>query len=366
MGKTKKVIGTLLWLVLLISVCAVACRWYFDCDFFGNDKEHEESVPDGVPTVIWDDSSPEKSYKELSALLSDLEPVIAVTNNSKNLQWEDVCRENFWVESFSITGVSGGNIKTYKFRFKSDASDNKTMQAEIEKEAKEIISLVPSDADDYEKALILHDELVKRITYDESAELKHSHDIYGAFVEHRAVCQGYTYAMTYLAKRVDLKCEELVSATHIWNKLTGFDSGECYIDITWDDTDKVDAEGKPYVIHDNFGLLKDEMEKLSEHQPDEPEKDTALSNSVGDNYFRRNGWYIPKGDAAALEFAVKEQLEGESNVIELRFEDSTDYSGARDNVDAMLRRMGYRDGYISWMNEDLLIYTVGLNPSEEE
>ena len=57
---------------------------------------------------------------------------------------------------------------------------------------------------------------------------------------------------------------------------------------------------------------------------------------------------------------------GGVNTIELRFEDKADYNNARETVDEMLRRMGYGDAYISWQNESLLIYTVGLNPPTEE
>ena len=367
MGKIKRGVGVFLWLVFLISICAIIAWYCFNADFFKNEKsDEEESIPEGIPSIEWNNSSPEKSYEELSVLLSNMESEIAVINCKKNPEWEDICMKNFWVDSFSISGVAGGNIKTFSFKFKDDAADNKAMQVQIDKEADDIISLIPGNADDYEKALIIHDELIKRIEYDESVRLKHSHDIYGAFVDHKAVCQGYTYAMMYIAGKIGLDCEELSSQTHIWNKLPGFDSGECYVDITWDDIDKTDVEGNPYVIHDNFALSKREMENLSEHQLLEDENDIEEKSSEGDNFFKKNGWYIPKGDSAVLELAVKEQLESGGNTIELRFEDKTDYNNARETVDEMLRRMGYGDAYISWQNESLLIYTVGLNPPTEE
>lgn len=363
MARVKRNIGIFLWLITLISACGVMA-WC--CCNKDNQNDSKESIPEGMPSIEWNNSQPEKSYEKLSVLLSNMEQEVAVLNCDKNPEWEDICMENFWVDSFSISGLTGGNIKILSFKFKDDAEDNKSMQLQIKKEAQRIISLIPENADDYEKALIIHDELVKRIEYDESVRLQHSHDIYGAFVEHRAVCQGYTYAMMYIAKRIGLDCEELSSKTHIWNKLPGFESGECYIDITWDDIDKTDADGNPYVIHDTFGLSKKEMESLSEHKIQNNEKNVQEKNTVGDNFFRKNGWYIPKGDTAVLELAVKEQLESGGNTIELRFDDKSDYAAARDTVDEMLRRMGYEDAYISWQNESLLIYTVGLNPPTDE
>ncbi len=367
MGNVKKGIGVFFWFLSLISVCAIVAWCWFNTDFFkGDEKKEEKNIPDDIPVIQWNNDAPEKSYEELSVLLSDLESEIAVVNCNTNPEWEDVCLENFWVESFNITGVSGGNVKTLTFKFRDDAKDNKAMQSEIDKEVSGIISLIPKNADSYEKVLIIHDELIKRITYDESKNLAHSHDIYGALVEHKAVCQGYTYAMMYISAKIGLECEEISSKTHIWNKIPEFDSGECYIDITWDDTDRTDSKGKPYVIHDHFGLTKKEIEELSEHRPLESEKDISDKNSVGDNFYRKNGWYIPKGDTAVLEIAVKQQLESDSNIIELRFEDSSDYSSANETVNEMLRRMGYKDGYISWTYDALNIYTIGLYPPDEQ
>lgn len=367
MKKGKGIAGLIIRLGLLALVISVSVLYYYSITKADeNIIVQEESVPDGVPQIHWNTSSPDKSYRELTELLSDLEPKIAIADSDENLEWEDICRDNFWVESFKISGTVGGNVKTYIFTYKDDADKNKTMQAQIDAEVEDILSLVPENADDWETALIIHDELVRRITYDEDASLKHSHDIYGAFVEHRAVCQGYTYSMTYLAERLGMQCDEVYSDTHIWNKFSGFDSSECYTDITWDDIDKYDADGKPYIIHDNFGLLKSEMEKLSQHQPESENDNAAKSNTTGDNYFRKKGWYIPNGDMAALEIAVKEQLESGGNLIELRFAAKSDYDNAKDTVHEMLRRMGYNDSYFSWQNENHLIYTVGLNPPPDD
>ena len=317
---------------------------------------------EGNPVVYWDNSDPQTSFDEMAAYVSDLEDKVVIVGKDKNLEWEDVCMELFWVDSFSISSYEGSDEKTYIFKYKPDAAENKVMQQKIDAEVKDIISLIPSGTDDWNKILIVHDELVRRVTYNKDSETIHCHDIYGALGEHVAVCQGYTYSMSYIAKRLNMPCSEISSDTHIWNVMPGFQTDECYIDTTWDDIGSYDADGNPYILHDYFGLKKYEMESLSEHEPKDVKINVPTKGIVGDNYFRKKGWYISSGDSAQLEIAVKEQLTNGGNMIELRFEDPQDFVDAPDNVNSLLRDIGYVGRYLSWKSDDLLIFEVGLNP----
>ena len=341
---------------------------------FGKDNEiisqvsviiKNDAVPDNVPVVQWDNDSKEKSCDLLFEYLKDLEPMVAVKDQEENLQWDEICRECFWVDSFNITETEGSSIKRYNFVYRDDAADNKKMQNAVDEEVDDIIALVPKEASDWEKVLVIHDELIRRITYDESDELAHSHDIYGALVERRAVCQGYTYSMTYICQKLGIRCGEIYSGTHIWNKFPDFDSNECYVDVTWDDIDRFDSSGNHYIIHDNFGLSKKDMEKQAEHQPEGEEKSKTKSHSTGDNFYRRKGRYIPNGETEVLELAVKEQLDSGANLIEVRFASDTDFAAAKDTVDEIIRAYGYKESYYSWKNDILRVYSVGLNPPEE-
>ncbi len=369
MKERKSSLGPLL-LLLVFVLAAAAGLWYLYPMIRDNDiidlQNKEESIPDDVPVVVWDDAAPGRSYEELSEYLSSLEPTVAIKGMAGNLEWEDICREHFWVDSFNITGTVGGDIRRYSFKYKDDAADNSKMQKLIESEIKDIIKVIPADADDWSKALALHDELIRRITFDRSDEEKHGHDIYGALVVHKAVCQGYTYSFTIIAQRIGLQCSEIYSDTHIWNKLPGLASGECYADITWDDIDRCDSSGNPYIIHDNFGLTKAEIEKLKEHKP-EPGTDNEKNRpGTGDNFFRKKGWYIAAGDTAQLEIAVKEQLDSGNNIIELRFANNSDHASAKEIVEDIIRRNDYSGAYLSWSNKELKTYVVGLYPPEDD
>ena len=104
------------------------------------------------------------------------------------------------------------------------------------------------------------------------------------------------------------------------------------------------------------------MEKLSEHHPEKKQTDSSNALITGDNYHRKKGCFIEKDDNASLELSVKEQYDSGRNLIELRFADENDYKEAGDKVEDILRRNGYSGAYLSWSNESLLTYAVGLNP----
>lgn len=110
--------------------------------------------------------------------------------------------------------------------------------------AKEIVATYIKPAmSDYEKEKILHDYLVSHVQYDTSNNLKPSvYTMYGALIEHKAVCHGYAESFRYLGYLagldVDLVVGEAIyngaSIGHAWNMIT-LDGKTYHIDTTWDD-----------------------------------------------------------------------------------------------------------------------------------
>ena len=99
----------------------------------------------------------------------------------------------FWVDCFSscnntVDGIPVGIIEmSYSV---TDPNAIARMQAEIDAAAWEILAKCPGDGDIFGDCLVIHDELIKRITYDRSLSFPHIYDIYGALVNGKAVCQG--------------------------------------------------------------------------------------------------------------------------------------------------------------------------------
>ena len=86
---------------------------------------------------------------------------------------------------------------------------------------------------DAEKALLLHDHICLRFSYDDSLK---SDDMYDLFTTGRGTCQAY--AMVYLAllREVGITAHFVASDSiaHIWN-LVRLDGEWYHVDLTWDD-----------------------------------------------------------------------------------------------------------------------------------
>ena len=115
---------------------------------------------------------------------------------------------------------------------------------------------------DFRKALIIHDKMIVDYQYKSIGDL--SYTAYGALVNKKAVCEGYTRAYCYLLSKVGIesKCINIEKKAHCWNfvKVNG-----CWyhVDVTSDDP-MPDTCG--YVSHKYF-LISDS--KLSSYKSKE-------------------------------------------------------------------------------------------------
>ncbi len=113
--------------------------------------------------------------------------------------------------------------------------------AEIRALTPEILKSLPSNEFDVE--LYLHDYIIDRCTYSDT-EAKAETTLYGALIDGKASCEGYSFAMKYLADLCQIDCYVLFGAAeseseekgnHMWNIIT-IDGEKYHLDVTWNDT----------------------------------------------------------------------------------------------------------------------------------
>lgn len=105
----------------------------------------------------------------------------------------------------------------------------------VEEGVRRALSVLTDDMGDYDKALALHDYLVRSCRYDEEAPAA-AHTAYGALVQGAAVCDGYARAYAALLERAGVACLVVGSTAmdHVWN-LVQLDGAWYHVDVTWDD-----------------------------------------------------------------------------------------------------------------------------------
>ncbi len=194
-------------------------------------------------------------------------------------------------ELISITGgyyyyTSGDKVTKLIFSYNSSAKDDQTKLQEAIDEVDSKVDI--SGMTDEEIVLAYHEYLTSSVAYAYEAYLsgslggKHEYDMYGALVNHSAVCQGYAETMFYFLKKAGLPCAIASSKNinHAWNivKLNG---KWYHIDATWDDP-VWDMPGRS--LHTYFLVSFDTMNKntLTNHTKDRT--DMVVSAQWGDTY----------------------------------------------------------------------------------
>ena len=143
--------------------------------------------------------------------------------------------------STQISGVSPVVEIEYDLSYYDDAEQ----EAEVDKKVKEIMENLDLESKmDYEKISAIHDYICDNVEYEAAVD---DNDIkrtaYGALIEGRAVCQGYSVILYRLLLEAGIDNRIIfgdglspdgTTGPHTWNivKLYG---KYYYIDITWDD-----------------------------------------------------------------------------------------------------------------------------------
>ncbi len=125
----------------------------------------------------------------------------------------------------------------------------------------------------YKKALDLHDMLCDMVTYDNSANC---YCAYGALIDGKAVCSGYSKAYQLLCDYADIDCAIVYgfndSEEHAWN-IIRLDDGNWYeVDVSWDDQKKIS--------HKYFGLSTAKMNIIHERKSDGSYYENYIFNNI--------------------------------------------------------------------------------------
>ena len=150
---------------------------------------------------------------------------------------------NPYVDSVLLDYSYGSSFQVNKYendveKINADVHKTSMLYAMIEY----YLSLVTDDMSDFEKALILHDEITERVKYgygedggtDEwgiGSYAPYSAD--NALVDNLAVCHGYSRAYSLLLAQFDIETQISTNSNHAWNMLK-IDDKWYFADATWD------------------------------------------------------------------------------------------------------------------------------------
>lgn len=164
--------------------------------------------------------------------------------------------ENFWLSN-EIKYYVKDNSTTVEFEYSMTPSEILSAKEILENKIDDILRDLP-DSGDFEKEEYINNYISENCKYDNTAlESKevvgNENNAYGALVDGKAVCEGYSRAFQLLCNKADIDCVMLCGTVddtnHTWNcaKI----GGDWYqIDVTWNDTDGEND----YMQNDYFNL----------------------------------------------------------------------------------------------------------------
>lgn len=143
--------------------------------------------------------------------------------------------------------------------------------SEIEQVRNEILQNRKSNT--YDNIKMVHDYLIENVEYDTTISKSNIYNIYGAMVNHEAVCEGYARSFKYLMDYLGIPCTLVIgkgtnsegrTENHAWNYVQ-VDNNWYAIDTTWDDP--VSATGWVSQSSKYRYFLKGSNDMSKDHMP---------------------------------------------------------------------------------------------------
>ena len=263
----------------------------------------------------------------------------------------------FWVDETEPYYYSDENgALTVCLNFKLTGEELASAKAELEATLQEAVSKAPQGATPYELELYAHNYLIGVCDYDEEAVELHKSDevrsneqnAYGALVEGKAVCEGYTRAFQLLCDRLSVPCWVIQgqaegfdgegNTNHIWNCVM-LDGDWYQVDVTWDDYDSNPTVGDEQYFYFNLTtaeMLKDHI--IAPSYNNYQSSDNWYNGFVPEctatkyYYFKLNGMALANLDDYSLSAYVAEAAFSNREYCVFVVDESRDFNETYDSI----------------------------------
>lgn len=188
--------------------------------------------------------------------------------------------EVFWIDDrYSYEYTTYASYTDVNILYSVKPSEIAPARQRLEEAVTSFLSAIPENLSPYETELAINDRLLSLCEYDEEAAAQeevvaNEQTAYGALVDNRAVCEGYTRAFQLLCQRRGIEClpvngvsegDGVGDGNHIWNAVM-LDGEWYYVDVTWndfhpdsDDYQLTDIESHLYFNITTDALLEDHI-----------------------------------------------------------------------------------------------------------
>ncbi len=174
-----------------------------------------------------------------------------------------------------------------------DKSSESSFRKQLENAVNQILSAPGIEQmTDFQKEVFVHDAIINNVRYDTTlgnngAKIQ-PYTVYGALVEHSAVCEGIAKAVKLLLNMLDVKCivvsGEFEGERHAWN-IVKIDNWAYNLDVTMD-MGRVIHSGRMRYNYFNFTDTD-----IPKYKPDNPHL-LPKCTAIGNNYMVKAGGFV--------------------------------------------------------------------------
>lgn len=200
-----------------------------------------------------------------------------------------------------IVKIGLGYTDEYK---KEDGTVRKTKikntRAKLDAAINEALACVEPGMTKLEKALVLHDYIIRNTTYAKNNKQPYRLTEIGVFLKHKANCQGYSLAYGILMEKIGVPVQYVSSdeMSHMWNMIR-IGKQWYHVDVTWDDPVDANESLDQYglVKHDNFLCSSAKFEKNGHYGFDiktavTTKYDNKYWKNITSSFYHYNGKWI--------------------------------------------------------------------------
>lgn len=277
------------------------------------------------------------AYHQLIEAIINFQPTVDLEEKLSVEQLKRILRiaketavEYHYLNSYEYS-FRENRVKELRLEYNVNPNLAKSQLEKLNNRVVEIFNGVSSYMDDFECLKYFHDTIINNCRYDLNAT--HKDSAYGALVEGRASCQGYSRAMILLCRLKDIECipisgksrqnEQSAYTSHMWN-MVQCNRDWYHMDVTWDDpVGSRDSLGYNYFNLNNAAILRDHQIEPANNFFQIPEARLMWSN-----YFVKNDLYAENIQQA--EAILRRELQRVAGLnpagpIRIKMADDSDY-----------------------------------------
>lgn len=252
--------------------------------------------------------------------------------------------ELFQLNTWSLPSKNDDSMKEVIIHYGVTEGAYEQMMKEILAVTVEIVRAT-TDMTDYEKELFVHDYLLTTVDYD--IDSKNVDNIYGALVNRRASCRGYSAAFQYLLEACGLEAGQIIGDImesgavmgHSWN-IVMLEGEPYYVDVLWDRM-STDTTGEYHYAF--FNTTLEYMDKTHDRTRQLKYLSDTGENSGKYSFYKANGLYA-KNYAEAYDI-INEKLpmavKYDKNQFSIQIESDEDFAVFSDKVQSIVQRLIY-------------------------